>query len=290
MRGVAGTARFGRVREEVPLDAEADEASAQNRPTWRERLFLEPVRPGHLAYFCRALAAYLDLGFDLHKALATVEPTFRESPFGPAIGRIRLALRCGDTLAVAMARERWVFDGQLPSMIRNAEAEGRVAETLRVFAHDLKQHDRISRTYSIWVSSFGLLLIVLCIVVAPCIVWRLPMIWIVNEAVAVPANSARLVHLVIIFRDFVPMGRGWVLCTRFESHLPLLLLCMAVLAGLPYAARWITPVVDRCERALFEDDEPLRGADLLADFERGGAAGEMTEEEFGRVRERIAAL
>jgi hypothetical protein len=38
---------------------------------------------------------------------------------------------------------------------------------------------------------------------------------------------------------------------------------------------------------LFGDDEPLQGADLLAEFERLGSAGELTEAEFGRIRKLI---
>jgi hypothetical protein len=280
------TPMFGGASEEVTLGVEAGEGSEQNRLIWRERIFLEPVRPGHLAYFSKGLAAYLDLGFDLDNALACLERTFHRSQFGPAIGRIQTALRRGDTLAVAMAREPWVFGSTFVGMIKNAEAEGRVAETLRVFAHDLEQRNRVSLAYSIWTSSFWLLM-VLGIAIPSCIVWRLPMIWIVQEAVVGHASPARLVDFVIVFHDFMPWGRGWVLCTKFESYLPALLLCMAVLTGLPYAARWIAPVVERLRRALFEDDEPLRGADLLAEFERACVAGKMTEEEFGRVRDTI---
>jgi hypothetical protein len=73
-----------------------------------------------------------------------------------------------------------------------------------------------------------------------------------------------------------------VIGAKLGSYLPFLnciLLTISILIGVPVAYRTY--------RALREDDEPIRDADLLADLEQGDAASKMTEAEFRRVRDRL---
>ncbi len=139
------------------------------------------------------------------------------------------------------------------------------------------------RTGWIWTALFFLAVAGLFVVWSS--VWRLPLILIAREVIAGEVSLPRFIRHLIIFRDCLPFGSGWVLCRRAESSWrPFLLPSLVILTGLPYGARIMTPVVDRWRRSLFEDDEPLRGADLLADLERGGAPDKMTSEEFTLVR------
>ena len=93
-------------------------------PSWAERIFFGGVSSGHLMLFCRQAAAYLDAGVDLLKALSSLETQFARTALGPVIGRIQVAVRRGDALADAMAREPQAFDSLFLSMIRVAEAAG----------------------------------------------------------------------------------------------------------------------------------------------------------------------
>jgi hypothetical protein len=68
-----------------------------------------------------------------------------------------------------------------------------------------------------------------------------------------------------------------VLGAKLWTYLPLVLLVVAILIGVRLAyGHW---------RDLHEDEEPLRGRDLLRDLERGDAASKMTDAELRRVRE-----
>ncbi len=64
---------------------------------------------------------------------------------------------------------------------------------------------------------------------------------------------------------------------KLEWYLPVVLLTISLLIGVPVAYRTY--------RALREDDEPIRDADLLRELEKGDAASKMTEAEFRRVRD-----
>ena len=63
------------------------------------------------------------------------------------------------------------------------------------------------------------------------------------------------------------------------SYLPLLLLILGILVGVPVAYRlW---------RETHEEDEPIRDADMLSDFEQAYVAGKMDEAEFRRIRDLV---
>src|SRR4051794_36488245 len=74
-------------------------------PGWMERILFGRVSSGQLARFCRQFAAYLDAGVDIMKALSSLETQFSRTALGPVIGRVRAAVRQGDAMAEAGARE-----------------------------------------------------------------------------------------------------------------------------------------------------------------------------------------
>jgi type II secretory pathway component PulF len=103
-------------------------------PTWYERILFGSVGTAHLARFCRQFAAYSEAGVDLLKSLASLQKQFSRTALGPVIGRLEMAVRRGESLGDAMAREPAAFDPLFLSMIRVAEARGGVPETLRMLA------------------------------------------------------------------------------------------------------------------------------------------------------------
>jgi type II secretory pathway component PulF len=104
-------------------------------PKWVERILFGRVGTAQLAVFCRQLAAYLDAGVDILKALKSMEQQFARTALGPVTGRLLLSVRRGDALAEAFVREPQAFDGLFVSMMRVADARGGAPETLKMLAH-----------------------------------------------------------------------------------------------------------------------------------------------------------
>jgi type II secretory pathway component PulF len=125
--------------------AEREPVPATGGPTWTERILFGSVSTAHLAQFSRQFAAYLDAGVDLVKSLDSLERQFARTALGPVIGRIALAVRRGDALAEAMAREPQAFDRLMLSLMRVAEARGGVPETLRLLANHYEARQRLLR-------------------------------------------------------------------------------------------------------------------------------------------------
>lgn len=114
-------------------------------PNWFERIFFGKVSSGHLAAFCGQFATYQDAGVDLLRSLASLKKQFARTALGPVIGRMEGAVRGGDPLAEAMAREPQAFDNLCLSMIRVAEARGGVPETLKGLARHYEARRRMIR-------------------------------------------------------------------------------------------------------------------------------------------------
>jgi len=74
-------------------------------PKWWERIFFGRVSSGQLAQFCRQFASYLNAGVDYSRTFSSLENQFAGSALGPAVGRMRLAIKGGSTLEEAMAQE-----------------------------------------------------------------------------------------------------------------------------------------------------------------------------------------
>jgi len=114
-------------------------------PNLVERVFFGKVSSGHLATFCGQFGSYQDAGVDLLRSLASLKKQFARSALGPVIGRLEQAVRGGDPLAEAMAREPQAFDNLCIAMIRVAEARGGVPETLRLLARHYEARQRLIR-------------------------------------------------------------------------------------------------------------------------------------------------
>ena len=99
-----------------------------------ERIKLGGVHSGDLAQFCRQLGVYLHSGVGTIKALDSLAKQYRGTAFGPLTERLGAAVRRGDSLTEAAAREPWAFDRLFLSMMRVAEARGGVPETLKVLS------------------------------------------------------------------------------------------------------------------------------------------------------------
>ena len=103
------------------------------------------VSSGQLAQFCRQFASYLNAGVDYSRTFSSLEKQFAGSALGPAVGRMRLAIKGGSTLEEAMVREPQIFGTMFLSMIRVAEARGGVPETLRMMGNHYEARQRLIR-------------------------------------------------------------------------------------------------------------------------------------------------
>lgn len=110
-----------------------------------ERIVFGKVNSGHLAAFCGQFATYQDAGVDLIRSLASLQKQFARTALGSVIGRIEAAVRGGESIAAAMAREPQAFDRLCISMMRVAEARGGEPETLRTLAKHYEARQRMIR-------------------------------------------------------------------------------------------------------------------------------------------------
>jgi type II secretory pathway component PulF len=143
-------------------------------PSWWERIVFGRVSAGQLALYCRQFASYLDAGVDLLKTLLSLERQFARTALGPVTGRVLLAVRRGDGLAEALAREPRAFDALFLSMMKVAEARGGVPETLRMLSRHYEARQsliRQARTAMIYPIA---VLAVASGVVAMITIWLLP--------------------------------------------------------------------------------------------------------------------
>lgn len=135
----------------APRSSGADDASGTTLrreaggPKLFERLVFGSISAGHLATFCRQAAAYLEAGVDPVKALGSLQQQFAATALGPVLGRVQAAVRRGESLDEAMAREPGAFDDQFLAMIRVAEARGGVPETLRMLSRHYEARQRMIR-------------------------------------------------------------------------------------------------------------------------------------------------
>jgi len=114
-------------------------------PNWVERILFGSVSSGQLATFCGQFARYQDAGVDLLRSLSSLQKQFSKTALGPVIARLETAVRGGESLASAMAREPQAFDNLALSMMRVAEARGGEPETLRGLARHYEARQRLIR-------------------------------------------------------------------------------------------------------------------------------------------------
>ncbi len=144
-------------------------------PNWWERIVFGGVGSGQLAVYCRQLAAYLDSGVDLHKALTSLQRQFAGTALGPVTGRLADGVRRGDALAESMEHEPHAFDRLFLSMIRVAEARGGVPETLRLLSRHYEARQSLIRQARSAMIYPVIVLLVASGVVALLTLWLLPM-------------------------------------------------------------------------------------------------------------------
>ena len=144
-------------------------------PTWYERILFGSVSSGQLAAFCRQFGAYLHAGVDINKTLASLQTQFSRTALGPVIGRLFLAVKRGETLAEAAAREPQAFDPLFLSMIKVAEARGGIPETLKSMSkHYEARQSLIRQARSAMIYPIAVIFVASC-VVALLTIWLLPM-------------------------------------------------------------------------------------------------------------------
>ncbi|MFO0911075.1 MAG: type II secretion system F family protein [Isosphaeraceae bacterium] len=114
-------------------------------PSFWERIVYGSIGSGQLSTFCRQLAAYLNAGVAYQQALASLQLQFSRTALGPVIGRLQQAVKRGDDLSSAVAREPQAFDPLFLSMIRVAEERGGIPETLRLLARHYEARLRLLR-------------------------------------------------------------------------------------------------------------------------------------------------
>jgi type II secretory pathway component PulF len=114
-------------------------------PKLWERILFGKVSSGQLAQLCRQFASYLNAGVDYWRTFSSLETQFAGSALGPAVGRMRQAVKAGYTLEEAMAKEPQIFSPMFLSMIRVAEARGGVPETLRLMGEHYEARQRLIR-------------------------------------------------------------------------------------------------------------------------------------------------
>jgi type IV pilus assembly protein PilC len=110
-----------------------------------ERVVFGRVNSGALARFCRQFGVYLASGVSLTRALDGLAKQFKGTALGPVADRMGVAVRRGETIADAAAREPQAFDNLFLSMIRVAEARGGVPEVLRSLSEHYEARQRMIR-------------------------------------------------------------------------------------------------------------------------------------------------
>jgi type II secretory pathway component PulF len=125
------------------------------------------------------------------------------------IGRLQAAVKRGDSVAEAVAREPQAFDALFVGMIRVAEARGGVPETLRLLGrHYENRQSLIRQARSAMIYPIAVL-VVASFVVALMTLWLLPMFTSLLKDIA--GRSAQLPlpsRLLMAFSDFM-QSAGW---------------------------------------------------------------------------------
>src|SRR5262249_42074824 len=144
-------------------------------PGFFERILYGRVGSGQLATFCRQLAAYLNAGVDLNKALVNLQRQFAGTALGLVIGRLQSGVKRGSALTELVTREPQAFDPLFVGMIGVAEQRGGVPETLRLLSRHYEARQRLMRQARSAMIYPIAVLTVAAAVVALLTVWLLPM-------------------------------------------------------------------------------------------------------------------
>ena len=173
-------------------------------PAWWERLVFGSVSSGQLALFCRHFGSYMQSGVDITRALASLESQFARTALGPVIGRLRMGVKRGDTLAELAEKEPRTFDALFTSMIRVAEARGGIPETLRLLAKHYEARQRLIRQARSALIYPAIVLVLASGVMALLTIWLLPMFADLLKDLGTRGQSLPLPsRLLMGFADFI---------------------------------------------------------------------------------------
>jgi type II secretory pathway component PulF len=189
-----------------------------------ERIFFGRVGSGQLATFCRQLSAYLNAGVDIGKALANLETQFRMTALGPVIGRLRTAVKAGDSIAESVAREPQAFDPLFLGMIRVAEARGGVPETLRLLGRHYENRQSLIRQARAAMIYPIAVLVIASFVIALFTLWLLPMFAELLKDIAGPGTVLPLPSRVLMSISAFVRSAGWLVIPLVMIGTPILLL------------------------------------------------------------------
>jgi len=194
-----------------PGTSERGRESIPTGPGFWERLLFGRIGSGQLAAFCRQFASYLDAGVDLLKTLASLETQYARTPLGPVVGRIRSAIRQGDTLTEAVAREPQAFDSLFVSLIKVAEMRGGIPETLRRLSqHYEARQSLIRQARSAMIYPIAVLLVA-CGAMALITIWLLPMLIDFLKDIANRAPLPLPSRVLMAFGAFVRSSGWWMI-------------------------------------------------------------------------------
>lgn len=98
---------------------------------------LSRVKIQDLIVFARNLAAMIDAGLALSRALAVLEKQTKNAKFKRIISELRSDIAKGNSMSDAMKRNPKVFGALFTSMVRAGEEAGNLSESLRVVAEHL---------------------------------------------------------------------------------------------------------------------------------------------------------
>lgn len=106
---------------------------------------LLPVGTFDLVFFFQQMALMLRSGLTLLEALDTAQTIAQSGRLAAAIGRVNQAVRSGERLSEAMAKEKAIFPPLAVQLIKSAEASGELDQALERIAQDLDRRADIKR-------------------------------------------------------------------------------------------------------------------------------------------------
>ncbi|HLF98437.1 MAG TPA: type II secretion system F family protein [Methylococcaceae bacterium] len=106
---------------------------------------LLPVKIYELVFFFQQMALMLRSGLPILEALDTAQAITRSARLSAAIRRLSLAVRSGERLSEAMAREQAVFPPLAVQLLKSAEASGEMDLILERIAEDLDRKADLKR-------------------------------------------------------------------------------------------------------------------------------------------------
>ncbi len=200
--------RAGGQSQEFEPPPEGRERIAES-PRWWERILFGSVSSGQLAQFSRQFAAYLHAGVDITRSLASLEEQFKGTALGPALGRMRNAIRKGQTIEEAMAVETRIFGPMYLSMMRVAEARGGVPETLKMLARHYESRQRLIRQARSAMIYPTIVILMASAVVALVSILVLPVFASILKDIAGRTQLPLASRALMAFSAFIQMGGWW---------------------------------------------------------------------------------